>query len=138
MKTTAKIFSVLATLVLTQVLANAQAPKNDPSYSTGNYKNPYKAAYAKQLQDNQPVVYIEEIKEVDENSEKNALTASGNYKAAAAPSHAKMKRFKQSDKPATPARVYAPIPGNYKMPYSAPRTPKVEKLEIQPEPLVIN
>jgi len=137
MKTITKIASVLVAIVLAQVVANAQAHKNDPSYSTSNYKNPYKAAYAKQLQDNQPVVYIEEVKEVDENSEKNSLTASSNYKAAS-PSKAKMKRFKIADKPNTSSRVYAPVPSNYKMPYSAPRKPKVQKVETQVEPVVVN
>ena len=138
MKTIAKIGSVLVTIVLAQVVANAQIEKKDPSYSTSNYKNPYKAAYAKKLQDNQPVVYIEEVKEVDENSEKNSLTSSSNYKALT-PSKAKMKRFKVADKPAnTSTRVYAPIPSNYKMPYSSPRKPKVEKVEVQPESVVAN
>lgn len=136
MKTIAKIVSVVVTVALAQVVSNAQAHKNDPSYSTSNYKNPYKAKYAKELQDKQPVVYIEEVKEVDENSEKNSLTASSNYKAAM-PSKGKMKRFKVADKP-TSTRVYAPIPSNYKMPYSAPRKAKVEKVEIQPEPVVAN
>jgi hypothetical protein len=138
MKTIAKIASVLVTVALTQVVANAQIDKKDPSYSTSNYKNPYKAAYAKKMQDNQPVVYIEEVKEIDENSEKNALTASSNYKAVT-PSKAKIKRFKIADKSVTrSSRVYAPVPSNYKMPYSAPRKQKVEKVEMQPEPVVKN
>jgi hypothetical protein len=138
MKTIVKIASVLATVALTQVVANAQAQKNDPSYSTSNYKNPQKAAYAKKMQDNQPVVYIEEIKEVDENSDKNSITASSNYKAAS-PSRAKIKRFRLADKPAgSSSKVYAPVPSNYKMPYSAPRKSKVEKVEVQPEPVVVN
>lgn len=138
MKTIAKIVSVLVAVALTQVVANAQAQKNDPSYSTSNYKNPYKAAYAKQMQDNQPVVYIEEIKEVDENSDKNSITSSSNYKAAS-PSRAKIKQFRLAEKPtSTPSRVYAPVPSNYKMPYSAPRKPKVEKVEVQPESVVTN
>ena len=132
MKKIAKIVSVLVSVALTQLVANAQIQKNDPSYSTSNYKNPQKAAYAKKMQDNQPVVYIEEIKEVDENSDKNSITATSNYKAAS-PARAKMKRFKMAEKPSgTFSRVYAPVPSNYKMPYSIPKKAKVEKVEIQP------
>lgn len=98
MKTIKITIALIIAMVLGHV-ASAQRWKNDPTYSTSNYKQPNKAAYMKKQQDAQPVVYVEEVK--DENAikeESNNMTSSANYKGMSA-SKSKTKKFQASDSP---------------------------------------
>ena len=128
MKTRAKIYNAIAVFMFIQTGLSAQS-NNDPSYSTSNYKHPNKAEYARKIQEMQPVVYLEEVKELGEETAKNSLTASNNYKTSA-PSNSKIKRFKLTEKPAKISNQnYISIPANYKMPFSSGSRKEKEPLQ---------
>ena len=115
---------------------SAQKVMNDPSYSTNNYKHPNKAAYMKKVQDEQPVIYLEEVKN-EEAKEDNSLTSASNYKGMNA-SNKKIKTYRVVNAP-----IYYPViipasTGNYKQQF-APRIKKAAKktVEIQNIPVVV-
>lgn len=139
MKTFAKISVLLSMGVFSIGASFAQTAKNDPSYSTSNYKQPNKAAYTKSLQEKQPTVYMTEVKETSEPKEENNFTASANYKVVS-PSKAKIKHFRLASKPTTTSgKSYNQIPANYKMPYSTTRKAhKIEQVEPASQPIVAN
>ena len=114
MKTIAKSVAVVVFALVATQAANGQRVMNDPTYSINNYKHPNKAEYMKKQQDAQPIEYVEEIKDADDNKTENSLTSSSNYKHMSA-SKAKTKKFRRTDEPSF--RTSANIPaysGNYK------------------------
>ena len=140
MKTIAKNLAVVVfALVATQVI-HAQRVMNDPSYSTSNYKHPNKANYVKKQQDAQPVIYVEEVKDENEQKVENSLTSSANYKNMSA-SKAKTKKFKQTDEPSfyVAPRVTAASYGNYKSQFQGrPRKVQASKPATEAEVPVAN
>jgi len=131
------IFAVTIAAMLIGHNIHAQRVMNDPSYSSNNYKHPNKAAYVKKQQENQPVVYLEEVKDGEEKEE-NSLTASGNYKGMS-PAKSKIKKFRVTSAPSYNPAFVPSSSGNYKQQF-APRQRKSQEKVKQTEetPIVQN
>lgn len=113
----------IAAIFASQTIS-AQKVMNDPSYSTNNYKHPNKAAYMKKVQDEQPVIYLEEVKN-EEAKEDNSLTSASNYKGMNT-SDTKIKIYRIVNAPIIYPVVIPASTGNYKQQF-APRTKKAAK-----------
>ena len=130
------IFQLAIAAMFASHTISAQKVMNDPSYSTNNYKHPNKAAYMKKVQDEQPVIYLEEIKN-DEVKEDNSLTSASNYKGMSA-SDTKIKTYRIVNAPIYYPVVIPASTGNYKQQF-APRRKKAAKKteEFQNIPVVV-
>ncbi len=127
---------IIMMLALVAMLAGhnmmAQKVLNDPSYSVHNYKHPNKAAYMKRIQDQQPVIYLEEVK--DGQEENNSISQS-DYKRMNA-SNSKIKKFRRVKAPVSNPGVAPASIGNYKQQFaprmkkSEPKTQNVENIPV--------
>ena len=117
---------VIAAMTLSNSV-NAQRVMNDPTYSEHNYKHPNKSAYMKKKHAEQPVVYLQEVKdESTQKEEQNSVASSANYKGMSA-SKAKTKKFVATSAPEAAPYFLAPAgSGNYKQQF-APRQKKDNK-----------
>ena len=109
-------------ILLIVVSAKAQKVMGDPSYSIHNYKHPNKAAYMKKVQDEKPVVYMEEVVEPQSDNYSSSMSSS-NYKGMNA-GNSKIRKYRVGTAPAV-SPVGPAGNGNYKQQF-APRTRKTE------------